>query len=338
MKKILFFSFMLSFILTACDKDSPTIPDDPNNPNSAVDIYVVGRATKGDGYSATLWKNGVPTTITDGTNYSEANAIAIDRNDIYVAGIERNSNYDIPDEDITKVWKNGKELYTFGNKYFFSLIGIGISGNNVYMATQALHEYNGTTVWKNGAVMYRLENFYSTSMIVYGNDVYMVGYEYSGDDAVYKNETRLYTLSDGTKDAIAIKGSDIYVAGIEINSNYERIAKIWKNGTVLYIIPNVEKLSPIMAIEGNDIYVAGVVKTQSDYKYVAKVWKNGIELYTIPCDPNATYVWSLGVVGKDVYTLFSEEPEVWKNDEKLYDLTVPYFLRSQPNSMVIVKK
>lgn len=64
------------------------------------DVYVAGYENK----SAILWKNGVPTTLTDNTTEVSVNDMLISGNDIYVAG---------SDNGAAVIWKNGvKEVLT----------------------------------------------------------------------------------------------------------------------------------------------------------------------------------------------------------------------------------
>src|SRR5476651_771030 len=69
-----------------------------------VDIYNAGYIRAANGHAvAAYWKNGTLVRLGDSTINTMANAIAVDGNDIYVAGNMTNS------EQITTavIWKNG---------------------------------------------------------------------------------------------------------------------------------------------------------------------------------------------------------------------------------------
>ena len=51
---------------------------------------------------AKIWKNGVPTALTNGANDARAYSVFVFGTDVYVAGYENNGT-----KDIAKIWKNG---------------------------------------------------------------------------------------------------------------------------------------------------------------------------------------------------------------------------------------
>lgn len=53
--------------------------------------------------TAKIWKNGVPTSLSDGTNHAYAKSLFINGNDVYVSGMEVNSSGKL----VAKYWKNG---------------------------------------------------------------------------------------------------------------------------------------------------------------------------------------------------------------------------------------
>ena len=66
-------------------------------------VYVAGCLPILNIDTAVIWKNGILTYLTDGTNDAVATSIKIVDNNIYVAGTEKNSN----GNRIAKYWKNG---------------------------------------------------------------------------------------------------------------------------------------------------------------------------------------------------------------------------------------
>ncbi len=101
---------------------------------------------------ATVWKNGEPTLLTDGTNsVGIARAIVVVGGDVYVAGYEQ-ENYFGGGGTYAKYWKNGTavKLSTVSS----NAIGIAIFDNDVYVVGW---ENNGTRdvakYWKNGTAV-----------------------------------------------------------------------------------------------------------------------------------------------------------------------------------------
>jgi hypothetical protein len=83
------------------------------------DMYIVGYSFTDTNTSpiftvATLWKNGVPTKLSNGPKASIANAIAIQGNDVYVAGMDG--------AGAAAYWKNGNlvELSTLGGQAVYA--------------------------------------------------------------------------------------------------------------------------------------------------------------------------------------------------------------------------
>lgn len=113
--------------------------------------YVVGsqnNATTGLAM-ATIWKNGVATTLTDGTvSVGVATAVFVVGSDVYVAGYEQ-EDYFHGGATFAKYWKNGVavKLATVSS----AATGIAVYGTDVYVSGW---EHNGTNniakYWKNG--------------------------------------------------------------------------------------------------------------------------------------------------------------------------------------------
>ncbi|GGC49296.1 hypothetical protein GCM10011386_46990 [Parapedobacter defluvii] len=78
-------------MLMSCSKDR----DDDTTPptEKQADVYVAGYQMIGSQSIASLWKNGIATTLTDNTVLaSSANDVFVSGNDVYVAGAERLSS------------------------------------------------------------------------------------------------------------------------------------------------------------------------------------------------------------------------------------------------------
>ena len=69
---------------------------------SGTDVYVTGAVTIGTHRVAKMWKNGVATDLTDGTNDADVTDIFVSGTDVYISGSEINGGY-----SVAKFWKNG---------------------------------------------------------------------------------------------------------------------------------------------------------------------------------------------------------------------------------------
>lgn len=147
---------------------------------SGSDVYVCGgilTTAQGFGYIAAYWKNGVQyklATPANGSSY--ARAMAVQGNDVYVAGqIGSNGAY----------WKNGiGNILSADNA---SVYAIAVKGNDVYLAgvkKQTINPTTGTTAtyWKNG-IANQIGNIggtgndisLATAIHLNGDDVYITG-------------------------------------------------------------------------------------------------------------------------------------------------------------------
>jgi hypothetical protein len=73
---------------------------------SGLDVYVVGSEnTNGPITTAKIWKNGVSTSLSDGSNAASAELVYVLGTDVYVAGYEYGGAIGIT--RTAKIWKNG---------------------------------------------------------------------------------------------------------------------------------------------------------------------------------------------------------------------------------------
>ncbi|GHV80812.1 hypothetical protein AGMMS49944_26030 [Spirochaetia bacterium] len=176
-------------------------------------------------------------------------------------------------------------------------------------------------------------------------DIYVAGYENSATTGgnpiakVWKNGSVLYSLTDGTKSAHAksvyVSGGDVYVAGYENSAPpgntppAKSIAKVWKNGSVLYSLTDGTNNAQAKSVyvSGGVVYTAGYESNGT--KNVVKVWKNGGTLNggsqdSLTDGTKSADTASVYVSGSDVYVAGNEYnglsgsasksiAKVWKN-------------------------
>lgn len=282
--------------------------------NSSVDIYVAGAESNGTRTVAKYWKNGIPVSLSDGSNNALATEIAISGSDVHVIGFEIVGNI-----TVARYWKNGTPVFLTNG--YSRTTDITVDGNDVYVSGyEFTGNGSGARFWKNGTPIAFAGNPPPGFVAISGNDIYVAGTENDGDqysfigesgDTVYaKNSVVKYwkngtpvTLSDGRNNAnvtdIAISGSDVYVVGLEQVGN-DRVTKYWKNG-VPVTLSNSGSIENGIAISGNDVYVAG--SGSNGYGFVAaKYWKNGnpVILPTNYREPHAT---DIAIFGNDIYVV-----------------------------------
>ena len=227
--------------------------DNPNHLSSAIsvfvsddNVYVAGYQSGSNGFSvATLWVNGVPTSLSDPDTDSylaEARSVFVSDGDVYVGGYE-GFYYGI-------VWKNGEVLRRY--RYY------GGAPNN-------------QTCIK--------------SVFVSGGDVYAAGTDWIGVSRaiLWKNdEPHLFGL--GSPGSVFVSGDDVYVGGSKVadqndilSAGFKNYAVLWKNG-IEHRLTNGEGYASVysISVSGDNFYFAG---PQYDSPNSAKsnsiIWVNG---------------------------------------------------------------
>lgn len=208
---------------------------DEINYSGANDIYVLGNDTyvagwgSGGNFQAKYWKNGIAVNLPTGW---EATSIYVSDNDVYVAGYDSGQ--------VAKYWKNGIGVNLSTNVSGYSSANdIFVSGNDVFLAgvvgEMIYYGYGysekgppSAVYWRNGMAINLPNGSEAHSIYVSGNDVYVAGRGYDGNNSIakyWKNGIAV-TLPNGTQaKSIYVSGADVYVAG----DNNGR-AKYWKNG------------------------------------------------------------------------------------------------------------
>lgn len=244
------------------------------------DIYVAGYENK----SAILWKNGIPTTLTDNTKEVSVNDLAISGNDIYVAGAYNGA---------AVIWKNGvkEELSSYGE-----VRAIVIDGTDFYAAG---YDNGVATVWKNGkAIALTSDNWNESSangICIYNGKAYAAGYhdseaamwEISGETVTETMLTDDYNYAQCRCIALDAATGTIYCAG-----NDGQNPAYWVNGqkTVLASCSNFGNVLGAVCVDGK-VFMCG----SNDNKAV--VWINGVE--TVMADSKSSpSVYAICVVEK----------------------------------------
>lgn len=161
------------------------------------DVYIAGSVSPFT-RNACYWKNGVLTVLS--TKSSVANAIALNGNDVYVAGD------DVINGKPTSAlfWKNGTSFF-LGSENASSSSGnaIAFKNNDIYIAGYAAINAQPIAVyWKNGtmnkpsnAVSFRA----AFGIATFGNDVYVVGGgNLSGSATIWKNDSQVQLDQNGS--------------------------------------------------------------------------------------------------------------------------------------------
>ena len=168
-----------------------------------------------------------------------------------------------------------------------------------------------------------------TATVIQTIDIYTAGYEINAEGIqvgkVWKNDKLLHSLEavkHASVESVFVTDNDVYVAGYE-STNTTRVAKVWKNGDVLYSFAandaTFDAYATDIYVSGTDVYIAGY-----DLKFVSStstsigwVRKNDGILYYLP---NALSVSSMYVSNGDIYVCGSSKDfwdrrrsTFWKN-------------------------
>lgn len=350
--KRLFLLLALIQVMFSCSNDSSGTKDEEET-NSGK-YFVVGSKydrNKDNNFSwlATIWVDGVPTVLSN-EGLSEANAVAVYNNDIYVAGTESLGN----GNDILKLWKNNISESLTDGKHHVEARDIVVSEGNVYIAgNQYIGSLNSSiaTVWKNGqAISLSDERSEANAVYVYNNEVYVAGYKeiYDKKTAIVwkvgKEETPLYSESDDLESIatdIYVDNSGVYVTG-NLRNSTKSTALIWKNKvvTVLSDVNNYSEANALF-VHNDDVYVSGCDIDTDDYNFVGKIWKNGSLVKEI----NGVNPLNISIVDDKFYTAafglddkgINQEDKILESDLNNLDFTAKYKFPKDKIKAVLVK-
>ncbi len=206
---------------------------------------------------------------------------------LYVLDIPNNGGNS---SDANSVFVADTVVYVIGSSY----CSCGLRGSRATSDSGIL--------WKNG-VATKLPGYFG-QVIVYNNDVYVMGNNLSGQPTYWKNGIPVIVdlARNTTATSIFVSGNDVYATGFEtdtISALINDIAVYWKNGTRIKL-STTDSWANSIFVSGTDVYVAGFdIGTYAPGKQdiVPVLWKNGVKTYLPLNLPPATTVSGSGVSG-----------------------------------------
>ncbi|NVN16959.1 hypothetical protein GUA46_01290 [Muricauda sp. HICW] len=203
-------------------------------------------------------------------------------------GAEATCTVSVVDGPVTKLEldKEGMELYT------------GDTGELSIFALEADVEETSTPVWSSD-----------------NTDVATVDQD-GNVTAVAEGEAVItVTVDNASATSTIVVNPNVYISGNEMNEQFLYVAKVWKNGEVLYELTDGTKdaYAGDIFVDGDDIYVVG-----NEYDgniQVAKIWKNGVAT-TLAGFANARSIFvseSIVYVAGTIKTDNGTKAAVWKN-------------------------
>jgi hypothetical protein len=278
-------------------------------------VYIAGYIAN----NAVLWKDGVPTFLTNflpsASAYARAKKVIEYNNDVYVLGNQDSAGY-----NTIKYWKNGVVTNLFTSQKQTVANDIVVDNNDVYVCgyTYMNNSIRETGyIWKNGiATPLPVDTFdfvWGYSMKIINGDIYVCGTGYKqisgtsntvGKGVYWKNGIINLVGTTGSFSAHDIYpvNSDIYICGYESIpiSASNRVEKpvYFKNNiqTTLPLIGNhVSANVTSIFVDNNDVYTAGYVYYTdfgSNFYQNAAYWKNGtinlLTNYSVNSSPRAS--------------------------------------------------
>lgn len=164
-------------------------------------IYVAGNDYD-DGTYAEIpkyWKNGIPYTLSHSGVGGSTRSILVKDGDVYISGYVEN----LAGNRVATIWKNGVAVSLTDGSRSAVASKLYLDGQNVY-AVGFENDAEGNPVakyWKNGNPVNLTNNkSLGTSIAVYGNDVYVAGWNYTGSvsKATFWKNGQGVNLTDGT--------------------------------------------------------------------------------------------------------------------------------------------
>ncbi len=295
LKTILAITLILFF--ASCSKNDDAVPTNDSEQVYppyvyTANVYVAG----GTNNTATVWKNGVPTPLSNGTM---ATCVFVTGNDVYVGGRQKVTG--APTKG--KIWKNGVETILSAGYYNVMVNSIFVSGNDVYACGFVQNSGGGQSAcyWKNGTLklLSNTQGFSAedsaTGICVLGNTVYVSGNESNNSFYLIAKVWKIVDVNTPVATTLSVTGIDTYTTGITVN------------GTNVYVSA-YEKINN----KTIPVYFTNLTKTALPYRTNTDGWANGIAL-------NSGNIY---VSGYDTNNLASSNSYFWK-DGVTTNLTSP---------------
>ena len=305
-----------------------------------------------DYYYATIWRDGKPFRLSDGTADGFCNAVCAAGEEIYVVGCEavgklsEDGYYEPYRQNVGVLWhfKAGEETSPVrtelsDGEYPTSPVAVAASGGNVYAAGFETPAFNRKAVWwKNGQMEYLSDG--STDALAYcvladGSDVYVGGYVQPADNKsggiarIWKNGVA-QDLTDGTTlakiNALCIDNGVLYAAGAEKVSGGRWKGVLWKDGQPTYFTEEVGTEVTGLYVKDGKYIIEGNM-TDDSGNIVVCIWtEEGVQ--TISEGMKMCQGAGLAIAGSDIYVAGNEpagfdpntyeelnRAHIWKNGE-----------------------
>lgn len=269
MKKSTQFLIALATIvvsISACKKDNL-------NPN--FDKYIVGYTTAGTQpntyHLATLWLNDSIIHLSD--TASDANAICIDNNDVYVLG-----SLNMAGESAC-YWKNGERQKLPYSRIAIIATGIAVKNGDINICYNTFSQFDSVYkayIWHNGVeqILANGNNAFASAITLNGADVYVSGWKNINGvyNAVYWKNGQYNQLGIGKANDIFAFNNKIYMAGefYPISSSAPR-AMYWENNATHSLEPTDISAGNAITVTDYGVAIGGFIF--SDLYY----WKDNIK-------------------------------------------------------------
>lgn len=259
------------------------------------DQYVVANVNPGyiGKNQISIWKNGVPTSLTDETHSAFAYGFFVSESDVYVYG----QQVDDSGNTIARYWKNGVPTSLTDGTHGQAMITQMqiVNGKSICLGV----EDKTIKLWINGAANQITDGAHyanTKGMEIIESDIYIFGEDGSNTGVkVWKNGVvQNQTTSDywywyGS----ASSNGNLYAVAID---SFTFGSGVWMNGLFVDLITSDGSGSLVVtkAVRafGDNLYVIGW-KRDSAGDEVASYWKDGVE---VSVSTNAgTYAWDLAI-------------------------------------------
>jgi hypothetical protein len=272
-----------------------------HDPKKGHDVYVCGYNTVMDVTSGArgtaYWKNGQEFKLSEASGSAVyLRDMAVDGDDVYVAGVEYLNNNAI---GTATYWKNGKPVRLSDGTKNEVVFAITVADGVVYAVGYGDDPSTGSDVakyWKNG-VESALPTEFNTSQPT-------------------------FALANGIK----VVDGDVHIIGFENNTSDSVFARYWKNGQIIPLGAKAQyRYFSDITSQGTDVYIAGTdnVAGVNALGRMVKYWKNGDEVIVGHGEAG-----KMVVSGSNIYIASSTEAGYYKNEEynlvKGYELTGVY--------------